>query len=49
MWAVPESKGLTRTTTAVEAESLKLVYEGCDPKMVGTSILFFILSLYLQE
>ncbi|XP_010657202.1 probable beta-1,3-galactosyltransferase 2 isoform X2 [Vitis vinifera] len=31
MWAVPESKGITRTT-AVEAEKLKLVSEGCDPK-----------------
>ncbi|KAL8131203.1 putative beta-1,3-galactosyltransferase 2 [Apium graveolens] len=31
MWTVPEFKGLARTT-AVEAESLKLVSEGCDPK-----------------
>lgn len=31
MWTLPESKGLTRTT-AVEAERLKLVSEGCGPK-----------------
>ncbi|KAK1405433.1 Hexosyltransferase [Heracleum sosnowskyi] len=31
MWTVPEFKGLARTT-AIEAESLKLVSEGCDPK-----------------
>ncbi|KAK9285991.1 hypothetical protein L1049_025194 [Liquidambar formosana] len=31
MWTVPESKGITRTT-AIEAEKLKLVSEGCDPK-----------------
>ncbi|KAA8526512.1 hypothetical protein F0562_008285 [Nyssa sinensis] len=31
MWMVPESKGIARTT-AVEAEKLKLVSEGCDPK-----------------
>ncbi|KAL2464879.1 putative beta-1 [Abeliophyllum distichum] len=30
MWTVPESKGITRTTAA-EAETLKLVSEGCDP------------------
>ncbi|CAA3029528.1 probable beta-1,3-galactosyltransferase 2 isoform X1 [Olea europaea subsp. europaea] len=31
MWTVPESEGVTRTTAA-EAEALKLVSEGCDPK-----------------
>ncbi|XP_063950679.1 probable beta-1,3-galactosyltransferase 2 isoform X2 [Daucus carota subsp. sativus] len=31
MWTAPEFKGLTRIT-AVEAESLKLVSEGCNPK-----------------
>lgn len=31
MWTVPEPKGITRTT-AFEAEKLKLVSEGCDPK-----------------
>ncbi|KAK1396099.1 Hexosyltransferase [Heracleum sosnowskyi] len=31
MWTVPEFKGLSRTT-AVEAESLKLISEGCNPK-----------------
>ncbi|XP_031278597.1 probable beta-1,3-galactosyltransferase 2 isoform X1 [Pistacia vera] len=30
MWTVPESKGITRTT-AMEAEKLKLVSEGCNP------------------
>ncbi|KAI5660649.1 hypothetical protein M9H77_19972 [Catharanthus roseus] len=33
MGAVPESKGLTRTTS-VEAESLKLVSEACNPKFL---------------
>ncbi|KAA8524635.1 hypothetical protein F0562_011058 [Nyssa sinensis] len=32
MWTVPESKGIIRTTTTIEAEKLKLVSEGCDPK-----------------
>ncbi|CAK9160556.1 unnamed protein product [Ilex paraguariensis] len=32
MWMVPESKGMTRTT-AVEADRLKLVSEGCDPNI----------------
>ncbi|KAH9793211.1 putative beta-1,3-galactosyltransferase 2 [Citrus sinensis] len=32
MWAVPESKGFTRTT-AMEAEKLKLVSEGCNPRL----------------
>ncbi|GLT80649.1 hypothetical protein SLA2020_520780 [Shorea laevis] len=32
MWAVPESKGMMRTTAA-EAEKLKLVSEGCNPKI----------------
>ena len=36
MWAVPEYKGITRTTS-VEAEKLKLVSEGCDPKTVSLS------------
>ncbi|PIM97531.1 Galactosyltransferase [Handroanthus impetiginosus] len=31
IWIVPEAKGMTRTT-AVEAERLKLVSEGCNPK-----------------
>lgn len=31
MWAVPESKGIT-LTTPVEAERLKLISEGCNPK-----------------
>ncbi|KAI3457345.1 hypothetical protein Pfo_014008 [Paulownia fortunei] len=30
IWIMPEAKGVTRTT-AVEAERLKLVSEGCDP------------------
>ncbi|KAK4577275.1 hypothetical protein RGQ29_027697 [Quercus rubra] len=33
MWTVPEPKGITRTT-AMEAERLKLVSEGCDPKVL---------------
>lgn len=33
MWTVSESKGITRTT-GVEAERLKLVSEGCGPKML---------------
>ena len=33
MWNVPEPKGITRTTP-FEAEKLKLVSEGCDPKSV---------------
>ncbi|XP_059449825.1 probable beta-1,3-galactosyltransferase 2 [Corylus avellana] len=31
MWTVPEPQGIARTT-AMEAEKLKLVSEGCDPK-----------------
>lgn len=38
MWTVPEPKGITRTT-AMEAERLKLVSEGCDPKVVSISFL----------
>lgn len=34
MSMVPEPKGITRTT-AFEAEKLKLVSEGCDPKSVS--------------
>ncbi|KAL0444002.1 UNVERIFIED_CONTAM: putative beta-1,3-galactosyltransferase 2 [Sesamum latifolium] len=34
IWTTPEAKGVTRTT-AVEAERLKLVTEGCDPKFDG--------------
>ncbi|KAI3472863.1 hypothetical protein Pfo_030882 [Paulownia fortunei] len=33
IWTIAESKGVTRTT-GVEAERLKLVSEGCDPKML---------------
>ncbi|KAL3509765.1 hypothetical protein ACH5RR_029166 [Cinchona calisaya] len=33
MWTVPESKGITRSTGG-EAESLKLVSEGCNPKFL---------------
>ncbi|CAI0550655.1 unnamed protein product [Linum tenue] len=29
LWSLPEPKGLTRTTTAIEAEKLKLISEGC--------------------
>ncbi|KAL7218951.1 hypothetical protein ACSBR2_012089 [Camellia fascicularis] len=36
MWIVPESKSITRT--ALEAEQLKLVSEGCDSKTVSISI-----------
>ncbi|XP_038692589.1 probable beta-1,3-galactosyltransferase 2 isoform X4 [Tripterygium wilfordii] len=32
MWAVPEAKGITRTTET-ESERLKLVSEGCGPKI----------------
>lgn len=37
MWAVPESKGFARTT-AIEAEKLKLVSEGCNPRLVSITI-----------
>lgn len=40
MWTAPEFKGLTRIT-AVEAESLKLVSEGCNPKSVSPSEFLF--------
>ncbi|XP_027171006.1 probable beta-1,3-galactosyltransferase 2 isoform X1 [Coffea eugenioides] len=33
MWAVPESKGITRSA-GVEGESLNLVSEGCNPKFL---------------
>ncbi|KAF8391547.1 hypothetical protein HHK36_023853 [Tetracentron sinense] len=32
MWTVPESKGITRTT-GIEDEKLKLISEGCDPRL----------------
>lgn len=34
MWAEPEQKGIARTTTSLEAESLKLVSEACNPKFL---------------
>lgn len=37
MWAVPESKGIT-LTTPVEAERLKLISEGCNPKTVSNFV-----------
>ncbi|KAH9744762.1 putative beta-1,3-galactosyltransferase 2 [Citrus sinensis] len=37
MWAVPESKGFTRTT-AMEAEKLKLVSEGCNPRLLQQKV-----------
>jgi hypothetical protein len=44
MWTVPEPKGITRTTT-MEAESLKLVSEGCGDEIVGIFIYDMINSL----
>lgn len=41
MWTVPEPKGITRTT-AFEAEKLKLVSEGCDPKSVSIFKVVFV-------
>lgn len=41
-WIMPEAKGVTRTTS-FDAERLKLVSEGCDPRFVS------ILSLYLKH
>ena len=41
MWTVPEPKGITRTA-AFEAEKLKLVSEGCDPKLVSIFNAVFI-------
>jgi hypothetical protein len=46
MWTVPEHKGIARTT-AMEAEELKLVLEGCDPKAVSISILS-LLGFFLR-
>ncbi|KAE9457896.1 hypothetical protein C3L33_10189, partial [Rhododendron williamsianum] len=37
MWAVPESRSISRTT-AVEAGKLKLVSEGCDPKSLDMKV-----------
>lgn len=35
MWTVPEAKGLSKTS--LEDEKLKLVSEGCDPKIVSSN------------
>lgn len=43
MWTVPEPKGITRTT-AMEAEKLKLVSEGCGSKIVGISIIYYMIN-----
>lgn len=45
MWTVPEPKGIARTT-AMEAEKLNLVSEGCDPKAVSISILSLLDFFY---
>lgn len=34
MWAVPEAKGISRSTR-IEDEKLKLVAEGCNPRVVS--------------
>lgn len=40
MWTIPEPKGLARTT-AMEAEKLNLVSEGCNSRIVSTVTIFF--------
>ncbi|XP_051126214.1 probable beta-1,3-galactosyltransferase 3 [Andrographis paniculata] len=35
LWTIPETRGVTRSVTSVEAETLKLVSEGCDPNFSG--------------
>lgn len=37
MWTIPETKGGITRTTAVEAERLNLVSEGCNTKFVSIS------------
>jgi hypothetical protein len=32
MWIIPESKDMPRPSVSTEAERLKLISEGCDPK-----------------
>lgn len=41
MWTIPEPKGLARTT-AMEAEKLNLVSEGCNSRIVSTVTIFFL-------
>ncbi|CAH2059793.1 unnamed protein product [Thlaspi arvense] len=35
MWNIPESKDMARPSSVTEAERLKLISEGCDPKTVS--------------
>ena len=46
MWAVPEAKGISRSTR-IEEEKLKLVAEGCNPKIV--SVMKLPRTLYLAK
>jgi len=41
MWTIPEPKGLARTT-AMEAEKLNVVSEGCNSRIVRI-VTFFLL------
>lgn len=45
MWTIPEPKGLARTT-AMEAEQLNLVSEGCNSRIVSTFILRIRFFMY---
>lgn len=46
MWAVPEAKGISRSTR-IEDEKLKLVAEGCNPRVV--SVMKLPITLYLLK
>jgi len=46
MWIIPESKDMPRPSVSTEAERLKLISEGCDPKTV--SVMCFCLIHFSQ-
>lgn len=47
MWSIPESKGMSRPSVT-EAERLKLISEGCNPKSVSV-IVFFLVLKFVHE
>lgn len=48
MWTIPEPKGLARTT-AMEAEKLNLVSEGCNSRIVSTVTIFFFVRGVIKQ
>lgn len=47
MWTVPEAKGLSKTS--LEDEKLKLVSEGCDPKIVSSITILWNIIFTLPD